>query len=258
MNVIEDPIPFSSDTNDTFATFCDLEEDSMSFEVAKDIQCIKAKVHFIPNISIPTIPDKQLILSKNNFMEWTNNIPSNIKLKDRFYFLCNDSKQPIYGNISQPEQFKKILWENDTILHIEIYVSYKLQLSTHKSIAECLTISQSIGESEAFTNILLLQHYPRINTARTLRERNRARRELIHPESILQQIQQQTPQISDNFNILINTLLGNTVNLQQDYNEENNNLVSMGFTNRALNRSILRRTMGSVDAAVEFLISQDG
>jgi len=94
-------------------------------------------------------------------MEWINNIPGNIKLKERFYFLCNDSKEPIYGNISQPEEFKKILWENDTILNIEIYVSYKLQLSTNKSIAECLTITQSVGESETYTDILLMQQYPR-------------------------------------------------------------------------------------------------
>lgn len=260
MNVLEDPLPYSANDTDAFAAYCDYEEDNFaSVDIEnKELHCITTKVHYIPNISIPTIPDKILILSENNFMEWTNNIPLNLKLNDKFYFTIDNKTESIYSYISKPDEFKNILWGKDKkIYSIEIYITYKLKLDSSKSIAECLTINQSVGENDTFNNIILSQSYPRLTTRRTLQERNTARRQILNPELILQQTQNSSTRVSSSFNLLLNSLIGNTFQLQEDYNSQNNTLVNMGFTNTALNRTILRRTMGNVDAAVEYLVSQD-
>lgn len=226
MNILDDPVPFSS-LDDNYMT---IDHDLLLPNETVD-ECKNANIRFIPNIPIPHIPNKMAIISKHNSEQWLDDLPDNIVIQS--IVIHDGTDQNMSCTLAN---FSTKIWDIKSE-SVQIDVKYYLTVSDTIKLEDCLTITQSIGESDLFTQHLFniprptpLERYRRNNADQGQRQR------------ILFELN------SRNIQELLSSL-------SNSWQEEQNVLQSMGFSDEEMNMLILSRTMGDINRAVEILLS---
>ena len=150
MNTIHDPEPFAP-MDDEFAPFSEFTHELDQ----NDHSSKTANIIYIPNASIPAIPPQRMILSQHNDLSWIHSIPKGVVVDSNTIRILLPDQSTV---MCSENTFHETLWNTIQDTVVEIHVHYHIQITEDSSLGGCLTMNQSIGESNLFVNHL--QSYP--------------------------------------------------------------------------------------------------
>lgn len=282
MNFLEDPEPYSSfDTNPSFASFSLFDETTTN--TVSDYKSVPTQLRFSPNIPIPPLPEKKILLNTDCVNAWLTDIPKSIKLKQTVHITFTETNRRITDTLPTLPKLKRILEMNimkpfKQPIQIIIDLQYSLRLKIHSFCTDCISVETSIGENSKITNLLLKKPSlppPIYPESQPITNRNGM---LIQPRRTYHPFRNRTTRqttLRDHFNVRslirgdLEQMLTNLIQSQQQpmdsddispqptYNEQMDVLDTMGFTNRQQNEVVLRRAFGNVNRAVELLLGDN-
>lgn len=228
--MMTDPEPYDSNQS-AFACISDTDP---IVSTHADTMCIPTTLRFIPNVPLPPIEDKKVIILPTNYDSWKQAIPSHIRITESIHVTLHSKQQgdrTIY-NFQHTSASIQSLFDS-TPDSITIELPYYITIGHSFSDSSFMNLDTSMGEGDILTNHLL--NIPR-------RQQVPAHTRRRQPASIQSMVE--------------SLLTIGFDNLFPDYTQELATLQSMGFTNEQVNYNILTRTLGNVEAAVNILVQE--
>jgi hypothetical protein len=210
MNTIEEPEAYSSIHDTQYASYTSFEETS----TLTNVTSIATTILFIPNIPIPPIPQKNILLDYNKLTSILEHIPDSIQYIPRIHVSINKQHTftDILPNLSSLHAY---LTEHKDITHIHITIYYSLQLTAHSKLDTCISLQQSLGENPTLVNQFL-----EYNTRQPRHTRQHSHttpnHTLLRRHGIQFTQPQQQTRLTDHFNFInLETLLTNVIQARQ-------------------------------------------